>query len=219
MLHGPAYRLETERLVVRALEPRDAEALREVLASNQHHLSPWVDWARDVPRTLDGVLDVVRRIRGRFDLGEAFAYGVARRSDGALVGGVSLSPVPTDVSATIGYWLAADATGQGFAAESVEALLVAAFEVERLDLIEIHGAAANEKSLSVARRTGFHLDGTWRARLRHEDGTRHDRTTYSLLRAEFEATRASRPAVTAYDALGRVLVAPSSATSRRSPFR
>lgn len=219
MLQGPAYRLVTGRLMLRSVEPADAEELCALMGSNQHHLRPWIDWARDMPRTLDATLDVVRRMRGRFDTGESFSYVVIHKDTNTMIGGTMLAPVVADASATLGYWLAEASTHQGYATEAVGALLTAAFEVEHLELVEIHCAVQNERSARVATRAGFVFDGTQRARLRSEEGTRTDRMTWSMLRKEYESTRAGRADVWAFDALGRTLVEPAAVSRRGSPFR
>jgi RimJ/RimL family protein N-acetyltransferase len=218
MPHGPAYRIVTERLVLRAFEPRDAEELARVVGDNAHHLRQWIEWAREGPRTEDGALDAIRRMRGRFDLGESFTYALTEASSRRIVGSVILAPNPPDASAAIGYWLAEASTGQGLATEAVLALVRVAFEVENVELVEILCAADNERSALVARRAGFTHDGTQRARLRSEDGARSDRASFSLLKAEYPRSPAARAAILAYDALDRVLVEPSSRTAR-SPFR
>ncbi|MDZ4773723.1 MAG: GNAT family protein [Planctomycetota bacterium] len=216
MSRGTAYRLVTERLVVRALDPRDAEELAGVIAANEHHLRPWIEWAREGPRTLEAAVDVTRRMRGRFDLGESFAFAVLLAD--RIVGGAALTPNSSDASASIGYWLAKDVTGKGFASETVSALVRAAFEIENLELVEIHCAPENEKSAAVARRVGFRHDATLRLRLRAEDGSRSDRATYSITKADYPSTPAARAVVTAYDVIDRVVLEPRS-TSSRSPFR
>ena len=86
-------------------------------------------------------------------------------------------------------------------------------------MVEIHCAVQNERSARVATRAGFVFDGTQRARLRSEEGTRTDRMTWSMLRKEYESTRASRADVWAFDALGRTLVEPEAVSRRGSPFR
>lgn len=215
---GPVYRIVTERIVMRALEPRDAEELAEVIAANAHHLRPWIEWAREGPRTEDAALDATRRMRGRFDLGESFAFAITDARTGRILGGAVLTPKPVDASAAIGYWLAEQFTGQGFATEAVSALVRVAFEIENLELVEIHTAVQNEKSALVAKRAGFTHDGTLRARLRSEDGTRSDQALFSILKAEYPNTPAARTVVTAHDALDRIVLGPPSIASR-SPFR
>lgn len=218
MPRGPAYRIVTERLVLRALEPRDAEELARVVADNAHHLRPWIEWVRDGPRTEDAALDSIRRMRGRFDLGESFAFAITDAVSKRIVGGAVLAPVPAEAMASIGYWLARASTGRGLATEAVLALVRVAFEIENLELVEIQCAADNERSARVAERAGFTHDGTLRARLRSEDGTRSDRASFSILKDEYPRSPAARALVTAHDALERVLIEPPSRTTR-SPFR
>ncbi len=218
MTRGPAYRIATERLLLRFLEPSDAEQLAGVIAVNEHHLRPWIEWAREGPRTTDAALDVIRRMRGRFDAGESFSFAITEAASRRIVGGAVLTPNPVEASASIGYWLEESSTRKGFATESVKALVRIAFEVESLELVEIHCDAANERSAAVARRAGFTHDGTLRSRLRAEDGQRSDRATFSILKAEYPSTPAAALAITAYDAIDRVVLEPARPSSR-SPFR
>jgi hypothetical protein len=94
-----------------------------------------------------------------------------------------------------------------------------AFEVDHLELLEVHSISANERSARVAERLGFVHDGTLRARLRSSDGSREDRDTWSMLREEYDRSLASRVPITAYDALGRTIFERPFPTTGRSPFR
>ncbi len=219
MVQGPAYRIVTDRLVLRAFELEDATELSDALAANLAHLRPWLEWVREGPRTLDALLDLVRRMRGRFDLGDAFSYVIADKTSGAMIGGCVLTPHPAEASATLGYWIAEERTGQGLATEAAAALIRIAFEVDHLELVEIHSVSANERSARVADRLGFVHDGTLRARLRSADGTREDRDSWSMLREEYERSPAAHASVGAYDALGRTILEPDSSQRRPSAFR
>lgn len=219
MVQGPAYRIVTDRLVLRAFELADAPELSDAIAENLAHLRPWLEWVREGPRTLDALLDLVRRMRGRFDLGDAFSYVIADKDSGAMIGGCVLTPNPVDASASVGYWLAESRTGQGLATEAVAALVRIAFDVDRLELLEIHSVSANERSARVAQRLGFVHDGTLRARLRSSDGSREDRDTWSMLREEYEQSTASRLPLVALDALGRAILEHPGTATKRSAFR
>lgn len=218
MVHGPAYRIVTDRLVLRAFELADATELSDAVATNIAHLRPWLEWVREGPRTLDAMLDLVRRMRGRFDMGEDFSYVVADKESGTMIGGCVLTPHPQDASATLGYWIAASSTGQGLATEAAAALVRVAFEVDRLELVEVHSVSANERSARVAERLGFVHDGTLRARLRSSDGSREDRDTWSMLREEFERSPAASARIAAYDALDRPILE-TTFSPGRSAFR
>ena len=72
----PPYVVRTERLTIRCWDPRDAPLLKEALDTSLEHLRPWMPWAMDEPKPLDEKVELLRRFRGQFDLGEDFVYGV-----------------------------------------------------------------------------------------------------------------------------------------------
>src|SRR4051812_17942818 len=73
---GPAYRIETARLVLRCYQPADAPLLKAAIDASLDSLRPWMPWARDEPRPLPEKVSMLRRFRGMFDLGQDFIYGV-----------------------------------------------------------------------------------------------------------------------------------------------
>jgi hypothetical protein len=50
---NPAYRIETERLVVRCYQPSDAQLLADSVAESLEHLKPWMSWAHDEPQPFE----------------------------------------------------------------------------------------------------------------------------------------------------------------------
>ena len=53
----PPYRIETERLVLRCWDPRDAPLLKDAIDSSLDHLRPWMPWAREEPKPLEETLN------------------------------------------------------------------------------------------------------------------------------------------------------------------
>ena len=86
----PPYRIETERLVVRCWEPRDAPLLKDAVDSSLEHLRPWMPWAHDDPQPLEAKVELLRVFRGRFDLGQDFVYGVFSADESEAIGGSGL---------------------------------------------------------------------------------------------------------------------------------
>jgi RimJ/RimL family protein N-acetyltransferase len=86
---GPAapYRIETERLVVRCYESRDAPLLKEAIDSSLEHLQPWMPWALDEPQTLEQKIELVEFFRSSFDAGENFTYAIFAADEAELLGG------------------------------------------------------------------------------------------------------------------------------------
>ena len=120
----PPYVIRTERLTIRCWEPRDAALLKDALDTSLEHLRPWMPWALDEPKPLEEKIDLLRRFRGLFDLGQDFVYGVFDRDEGEVVGGSGLHTRVGDDALEIGYWLRASAVGRGLARETTAALTV-----------------------------------------------------------------------------------------------
>jgi RimJ/RimL family protein N-acetyltransferase len=203
---GPAYRIETERLVVRCWDPVDAAALKEAVDASVEHLRPWMPWAHDEPQTLAEKGELLRGFRGRFDLGDDFAYAIFDRGEERVLGGTGLHPRVAGAAREIGYWIRPDAEGRGLVTEAVGALTRVGFEVDRLDRIEIHCDPANERSAAVARRLGYTHEATLRRRLDDGRGGVRDVEIWTLFADAYSRSPAAALTIAAHDAAGtRVL--------------
>ncbi len=205
MAAPPPYRIETERLVVRCWEPRDAVALTEAVEESVEHLRPWMPWAHHEPQTVDDRVELLRRFRGQFDLGTDFVYGIFAPDDVQVLGGSGLHARLGDDALEIGYWVRASETGNGYVSEAVAALTQAAFVWCGVDRVEIRVDPDNEPSLKVARRLGYVEEATLRRRQLPltEGAERRDLVVFSLLSEELPGSPAAAVAFTAYDAAGR----------------
>jgi RimJ/RimL family protein N-acetyltransferase len=204
---APPYRIETERLVVRCWEPRDAPLLKEAVDASLEHLLPWMPWARHEPQTLDDKIELIRRFRGGFDLGTDFPYAIFDRDESQALGGSGLHRRGDDDSLEIGYWLRPSAVGSGLVSETVAALTVSAFRWCDAERVDIRVEATNERSLAVPRRLGFTEDATLRRRLPRLVGEAQsgDAVVFSMFAEELPGSPAAAVAFTAYDAAGREL--------------
>lgn len=221
MHRGPAYRIETRRLTLTAVEPRDAPAWSEAVAPSLSELRPYVPWARDEPLGLDERLEQMRAMRAEFDRGTTLTYAIRERGAAPLLGAASLLRGDGDRWREIGYWVTTPATGRGFAFEACAALLRVAFEVERHARVELRCDPENERSRALAAKLGFTCDATLRSRIERRDGTYAADQHWSLLRDEFDrgGVQASAADATAFDALDRPLMRPIDAAPRaRSAF-
>jgi RimJ/RimL family protein N-acetyltransferase len=220
----PAYRIETERLVVRCWEPADAPRLKAAIDASLAHLLPWMPWARDEPQSVDTKMELLRQFRGRFDLGKDLVYGIFdRRDEREVVGGTGLHPRHEKhypKVREIGYWVAEKHAGHGYATEAAAALVRIGFELEKLELVEIHCEEENEKSAAVARKLGFTEDALLRQRVARRDGSLAARRAFSLFATEYSGSPCARARVEAFDALGRKCVELPPPNARpRSAFR
>ncbi len=173
-----AYALRTPRLLLRPVEPADAPSLAALLDASREHLSRWIGAP---PAGLERLLVWLRVARAECDLGRRVQYAVIKH-DGTLAGMVQLG-----ASGELGFWLGADEVGHGLATEAVGAVARAAFEIGRVEGLQLRCSAANLACARVAQKLGFTLeDGTWRL----------PRTRAAVL---------ARP-VAAFDVLGRPLL-------------
>lgn len=200
----PAYRIETERLVLHGLSPVFAEAFHRTIEANLAHLSRSMHWAVSEP--IERRIETLRGLRAAFDQGRDFPYFIfAKERPEELVGGTGLHPRVGGRALEIGYWLAKAHVGKGYVQEAAGALTRVAVELHECLRVEIHCDPLNERSASVARRLGYTHDATLRKRLLEPDGTLRDTMIWSILAEEVPGALAGSVAYRAFDAAGRPL--------------
>jgi RimJ/RimL family protein N-acetyltransferase len=202
----PPYRIETERLVIRCYEPRDAELLADAVNSSLDHLTPWMPWA--APADVEAQVQLLRGFRGDFDKDENFVYGVFDRDETRLVGGAGYHPRGGEGSLEIGYWIRADSIGRGYATEVTATEARVGFELCGLDRIDIQIDPENDRSRRIPEKLGFTHEATLRRRLppRNDGEPRRDSMVFTMLREELNASPCLQYAYRAYDAAGRELL-------------
>ena len=98
IIPGPAYRIHTDRLVIRCWNPDDAPKLKSAIDQRLDHLLPWMPWAYNEPEDIQKKIDRLRYFRGRFDLGQDFVYGIFSKDEKEL--SASSLQSPDDLEAT-----------------------------------------------------------------------------------------------------------------------
>ncbi|TLN07112.1 GNAT family N-acetyltransferase, partial [bacterium] len=115
LLSGPAYRIVTDRLVIRCWNPEDAPLLKAAIDDSIAHLQPFMAWALNEPEELEKKIERIRVQRAKFDRGEDFVYGIFSADERRVVGGTGLHPRVGEGALEIGYWIHAAEIGQGYA--------------------------------------------------------------------------------------------------------
>jgi RimJ/RimL family protein N-acetyltransferase len=200
---GPAYRIETERLVIRCWEPADAPLLKAAIDANLEHLRPWMPWAHQEPTSLQVKIELLREFRGEFDLGQDFVYAIFDATERQVWGGTGLHTRVGEGAREIGYWIHQEQVRQGLATEASAALVRVAFEVDRVHRVEIHCDPQNTASAAVPRKLGFAHEATLRQRTPSVDEQWVDSMIWTLLADEYPASPAAGMPLAAFDALGR----------------
>jgi len=203
----PPYRIESDRLVIRCYEPRDAPLLKAAVDESIEHLLPWMPWARFEPQTVEEKVQLIRSFRGQFDLGQNYIYAVFDREETKQVGGSGLHPRANPGSLEIGYWIRAGEVGRGLATELTAVLTRVGFELCALDRVDIQVEPTNARSLAIPRKLGFTQEAVLRRRLEAAAGEpRRDSVVFTMLREELAGSPCTAYDYAAYDAAGTELV-------------
>jgi RimJ/RimL family protein N-acetyltransferase len=205
IVRGPAYRIETERLVVRCWQPADAPLLKRAVDASLADLQRHLAWALDDPQPLAAKVELLRQFRGKFDLGQEFAYGIFDRGESEVLGGTGIRAGPDDGASEIGYWIASSHQGRSLATEAAASLVRVAFEVDEQALLEIHCDPENPASAAVARKLGFRHEATLKSRVPRRGRQRADRMIWTLLFEDYPSTPCASASVRAFDAVGRTI--------------
>lgn len=202
---NPAYRIETERLVVRCYQPSDAQLLAESVRESVEHLKPWMPWAHSEPRPFEEILKSVKRFRGKFDLNQDYVYAIFNPEETKLLGGTGLHTRLGDKELEIGYWIHKDHVNQGLVSEATAALVKVAFEIVHIHRVEIHCDPVNLASASIPRKLGFTHEGTLRAKIPFLDRW-SDSMIWGLLENEYPNSPSAKAQVRVFDSIGNLLL-------------
>jgi len=199
---GPAYRIVTDRLVIRCWTPTDAPLLKAAIDQNLPHLRPWMPWAHAEPQPLAAKLALIRSRRAAFDRDEDYVYGVFDRTETKVLGGAGLHTRLGPGAREVGYWIDHTHVRQGLATELTAALTRVGFASAGVRRMEIHCDPTNVASAGVPRKLGYVHEATLRASLILPDGTARPTMIWTMLAEELAASPAAATPVEAYDALG-----------------
>lgn len=203
MIPGPAYCIETNRLLIRCWSPGDAMLLKAAIDESREHLLPWMPWAEAEPTDLQNKVDLLRKWRGNFDLGLDFVYGIFDPDEKRVLGGTGLHTRAGKHAREIGYWIHKDFINQGLATETAAALTRVAFEIDEVERAEIHCAVENVRSAAVPRKLGYTMEATLRRRAQMSEGQVADRMIWTMLKDEYLHSPVNRTDLCAFDAAGR----------------
>jgi uncharacterized cupin superfamily protein len=201
---GAAFHIETPRLVLRPWRPDDAPVLVALQRENKDHLSPYMPWAR-VDATVDEMLARMQEWRLKIDRNEDFVYG-AFELDGTVVGGTGMHDRVGASATEIGYWVDREHEGRGYVTEWAGALCRIAFEVRKLDRVEIRCVPDNVRSAAVPARLGFRHETTLARRIAGGEGVVRDAMVWTMFASDYPSSPASKTPVKAWDAVRRRLL-------------
>jgi len=164
----------------RPIAVNDAEQLVALLGRNREFLSPWQPVREPEFFTLDGQREAIKGMLRELERGVTIPHVIVNHD--RIVGRVTLSNIVRGPfqSCTIGYWVSADAGGQGHATAAVAQMSGIAFGDLTLHRIEAGTLPSNTGSQRVLEHNGFERIGVARAYLKIA-GRWQDHILYQLL--------------------------------------
>ncbi len=149
-------RIETGRLVLRPIEPIDAEAVATYL--DDIEVARWLVRVPH-PFTVEDATAFISQCCATSSLGTATTLGIVLRGDDRAVvrGIVALHSL--DTRPEVGFWLGRPFWGNGLMSEAVEATLAWAYAELDIDAIVAGAFQGNVASLSIQARQGFEVIG------------------------------------------------------------
>lgn len=179
---------ETERLLIRAPRAGDGQAMNAAIAESIDNLKRWLPmaWTQNI-QTVAETEELVRRWAALWVSREDLRLGLFRKTDGLYVGGCGLHRIDWSVMRfEIGYWIRASLEGQGFIREAVASVTAFAFDILGAERIELRCDRLNERSVAVARRAGYVMEGHLRKNnIIADNSDVRDTLVFSMLRQDY----------------------------------
>ena len=179
---GRPPRLETERLVLRALTPDDAAAI--FAYASDPEVARYMVW--EAHRSVGDTEAFMDLTMGRYESGDAPDWGMVYKGDGRLVGTSGFVGWEREHDrAEVGYVLHRGYWGMGLAAEALGAMVSFGFGRMDLNRIEARCVAENTASARVMEKAGMSYEGTMRGRELLK-GEYRDMKMYAILKDDHQ---------------------------------
>ena len=187
-------RIDARRVSLRWMSEADIDALYTIFSN----LEVMRYWSFPAIPDRNAATVMLKEIHDGFKNRALLKWGIARHSDDAIIGTVTLYNLSLDHRrAEMGYALGRAHWGQGYMQEALHALLGFAFGALDLHRMEADVDPRNVASIRTLERLGFQREGYLRERWQ-VNGEIQDALFYGLLRPNWEtlASRAKSPGQT-----------------------
>ena len=140
----------------RLISVSDVERLADLQLSSRLFLAPWDPVRADPYFTVAGQQAEVKNALARHSRGEAVPH-VILDEDSQVVGRITFSGITYGAfqSCNMGYWVAQESNGRGYATDAVRAMTVLAFKELNLHRIQAETLIPNARSQRVLEGVGF----------------------------------------------------------------
>ncbi len=175
--------LTTARLLLRPFTLDDVAAAAELAGEREiAEMIPNIPH----PYTEEDAENWIRTHRPDLEEGKKINCAITLKSDGRLLGAISLGLRKAHHAAEMGYWIGKPYWGRGYCTEAARELLRYGFEELELNRIEARHLTSNPASGRVMIKIGMTYEGILRELMFHR-GKFRDLAVYSILRSEYPA--------------------------------
>ena len=175
--------IETDRLILRRLEMRDAQDIFDY--GRDPEVARHVLW--EAYEAVSECRGYIRSMQRRYRAGEPASWGIELKETGRIVGTIGyMWHQEEHASAEVGYSLARPLWNQGLMTEALAAVIAYSFETLHLNRVEAQHELTNPASGAVMAKCGMRREGVLRQRLRNK-GHYVDVALYAILRSDYLA--------------------------------
>jgi ribosomal-protein-alanine N-acetyltransferase len=166
---------------IRLVRVEDAPRLAQLQVDGREFFAPWSPERADGYFSVEGQVAAIRRSLDDHDRGDASPQAILDE-DGDVVGLINLTGIVRGPfqSGNVGYWVAPEANGRGYATDAVRALAALSFGDLGLHRLQAGTLRHNVRSQRVLMRAGFRHFGTAPRYLKIA-GTWQDHDLFQLL--------------------------------------
>jgi [ribosomal protein S5]-alanine N-acetyltransferase len=157
----PLPSIEGDGVMLRTPQMDDFEEWAALRETSRDFLTPWEPtWPVD-DLTRGAYRRRIKRYAEDLRSDQGYAFLIARNSDGALVGGLTLANIRRGVAqaGSLGYWTGLPFVRQGYMNAAVRAVIPFAFGSLRLHRLEAACIPSNSGSIKLLEKTGFAREG------------------------------------------------------------
>ncbi len=170
-------RLETDRLLLRKIEPWDEADMYAYCADPE--VSRYTSWSAHPG--IDYTRSFIEWLTGKYNDGQVAPWGIVEKASGTLIGTIGFVHwEPAHAKAELGYALSREYWNRGIMSEAVRRILSFGFETMGLIRIEARCLPDNTGSSRVMEKVGMSYEGRLRKQAAVK-GKQEDMLLYSAI--------------------------------------
>jgi ribosomal-protein-alanine N-acetyltransferase len=176
--------LTTKRLLLRQIQPNDAEALFAIFSDEE----AMQFYGHEPHRSLDDTYELIRQLQARYAQRKSIRWGITLQGEDRVIGSCGFHHFDEGFHhAETGYELHRAFWGKGMMFEAMSAILTYGFTEVGLHRVEAIIDIANERSKGLLLKLGFTYEGKLRQRYSFR-GRFEDEYYFGLLRDEWQGS-------------------------------